>query len=454
MELAALAGVADRIEIHETFDDKVLEGTDIITNSGHLRPIDRSVISKLPRDCVIALMFETWEFRGADIDLSSRPDMPIRIVGVNERHPAIDVFSYLGPLCVNMLHESRHSRFTKAKSRSFATMISDLLSRAAWLVLALYSAISNLEALEHGDWDAIVFALQPMDTPRIDRFSGEFPHRAGLRRPRSWPNSGRCRPRGTGGTRPPRVAIASTRARSHEHPPVGDWAGTDHTAPDRWLARGGMGPSPRTDRARRLRGNFLEPVSKSLEGNNEASQLDKSQEIFGIIYKAKWKKISWRRGLKGHVSARFAALRIRFVDGPPQRILDKGQLHLPGGEVWLTGEWRSSGDLKYYLSNLPADTNPNDLDRLCLPATSAAQAGETQKDPSWAATTGPACGPARRYQRVITKANLRTMSPRPNRRDPHAKPGINGNNSAKVALITYVPIYKCYSRGPLVLSIR
>jgi Protein of unknown function (DUF1800) len=38
--------------------------------------------------------------------------------------------------------------------------------------------------------------------------------------------------------------------------------------------------------------------------------------------------------------------------------------------------------------------------------------------------------------------------------DPHAKPGINGNNSAKVALITYVPIHKCYSRGPLVLSIR
>jgi hypothetical protein len=26
--------------------------------------------------------------------------------------------------------------------------------------------------------------------------------------------------------------------------------------------------------------------------------------------------------------------------------------HLPGGEVWLVGEWRSSGEQKYYLSNL------------------------------------------------------------------------------------------------------
>jgi SRSO17 transposase len=76
-----------------------------------------------------------------------------------------------------------------------------------------------------------------------------------------------------------------------------------------------------------------------------------------MLAKAKWKKVSWRRGLKGPLSARFAALRIRIADGPPQRILDKGQQHLPGGEAWLIGEWRSSGERKYYLSNLPADTN-------------------------------------------------------------------------------------------------
>src|SRR5690606_8472476 len=30
--------------------------------------------------------------------------------------------------------------------------------------------------------------------------------------------------------------------------------------------------------------------------------------------------------------------------------------HMPGEEAWLVGEHRSSGERKYYLSNLPADT--------------------------------------------------------------------------------------------------
>ena len=44
------------------------------------------------------------------------------------------------------------------------------------------------------------------------------------------------------------------------------------------------------------------------------------------------------------------------VDGPPQRIRDKGQQHLPGDEAWLIGEHRPSGEKKYYLANLPAKT--------------------------------------------------------------------------------------------------
>jgi SRSO17 transposase len=31
--------------------------------------------------------------------------------------------------------------------------------------------------------------------------------------------------------------------------------------------------------------------------------------------------------------------------------------HLPGDEVWLVGEWRSNGERKYYLSNLPPRTS-------------------------------------------------------------------------------------------------
>jgi SRSO17 transposase len=70
----------------------------------------------------------------------------------------------------------------------------------------------------------------------------------------------------------------------------------------------------------------------------------------------RWTKLSWRIGIKGPLKARFAAVRVRIADGPPQRIWDKGQQHMPGEEAWLIGELRASGERKYYLSNLPAST--------------------------------------------------------------------------------------------------
>lgn len=75
-----------------------------------------------------------------------------------------------------------------------------------------------------------------------------------------------------------------------------------------------------------------------------------------VLETAKWRKVSWRRGTKGPLSARFATVRVRVADGPPQRIRDMGAQHLPSEEVWLVGEHRSTGERKYYLSNLPADT--------------------------------------------------------------------------------------------------
>jgi SRSO17 transposase len=76
-----------------------------------------------------------------------------------------------------------------------------------------------------------------------------------------------------------------------------------------------------------------------------------------MLAKAKWQAISWRTGTKGKLKARFAAVRVRVADGPPQRIKDKGQQHLPGDEAWLIGEHRMSGEKKYYLANLPAKTD-------------------------------------------------------------------------------------------------
>jgi SRSO17 transposase len=75
-----------------------------------------------------------------------------------------------------------------------------------------------------------------------------------------------------------------------------------------------------------------------------------------MLESARWRTVSWRRGTKGRLSARFAAVRVRVADGPPQRIRDLGAQHLPGEELWVLGEHRSTGERKYYLSNLPANT--------------------------------------------------------------------------------------------------
>ncbi|WP_120010765.1 IS701 family transposase [Teichococcus vastitatis] len=65
-----------------------------------------------------------------------------------------------------------------------------------------------------------------------------------------------------------------------------------------------------------------------------------------------WRRIAWRQGTKGALAARFVAARIRVGDGA----VWGNNRHLPGDEAWLVGEWRSGGERKYYLSNLPADT--------------------------------------------------------------------------------------------------
>jgi SRSO17 transposase len=72
-----------------------------------------------------------------------------------------------------------------------------------------------------------------------------------------------------------------------------------------------------------------------------------------LLADAAWRPVVWRRGTKAPLAAEFAARRVRVADGEAIRT----GLHLPGEEVWLVGERRASGETKYHLSNLPADTS-------------------------------------------------------------------------------------------------
>jgi SRSO17 transposase len=76
-----------------------------------------------------------------------------------------------------------------------------------------------------------------------------------------------------------------------------------------------------------------------------------------MLENAAWRRVSWRRGTKGPLAAEFAALRVRPAEGEQLR---SGR-HPPGGEAWLVGERRATGERKYHLSNLPAGTPLEEL---------------------------------------------------------------------------------------------
>ena len=59
--LAELAGVADRIHIHTAKTPELVGSADIVTNSGHLRPIDATTVAWMRSTAVVPLMFEAWE---------------------------------------------------------------------------------------------------------------------------------------------------------------------------------------------------------------------------------------------------------------------------------------------------------------------------------------------------------------------------------------------------------
>ena len=81
------------------------------------------------------------------------------------------------------------------------------------------------------------------------------------------------------------------------------------------------------------------------------------QTADAVLAAQTWRRVTWRRGTKGPMAARFAAVRVRIGDGATFA----NNRHLPGEEVWLVGEWRTSGERKYYLSNLPPRTSKRAL---------------------------------------------------------------------------------------------
>ena len=160
--LAELAGVGERIEFVTQKSPELFAQADIITNSGHVRPIDSAMIGWMKSTAVIGLMYEAWEFRPEDVDLTACRQRGIKVVGVNEHHPAVDVFSFLGIMAVKLLLDSGVAVYTSDVlllcDNPFRSFIEQGLVNAGARVDTVDSlAIAPIDKT----YDAILVALQP-----------------------------------------------------------------------------------------------------------------------------------------------------------------------------------------------------------------------------------------------------------------------------------------------------
>ena len=96
------------LDIHliDQLNPEIITQADIITNSGHLRPLNEAILKHAKDEVVIPLMYEAWEWRDADMDINYIRKRGIKIGATNERHPHVDVFNYLGDMAVKQIFDS------------------------------------------------------------------------------------------------------------------------------------------------------------------------------------------------------------------------------------------------------------------------------------------------------------------------------------------------------------
>jgi len=166
--LAKLAGVESRLKIITQKTRELVKQADIITNSGHVRPIDAETVSWMKPGAVVPLMYEAWEFREADLDLSACQRHGIRVAGTNERHPAVEVFRFLGDMSLKLLLDMgvalSCSRILVLCDNDFAPFIERGLAGAGANV-TLFDALHRTTS--EGLFDAVIVALKPQGDPVI-----------------------------------------------------------------------------------------------------------------------------------------------------------------------------------------------------------------------------------------------------------------------------------------------
>jgi hypothetical protein len=162
LALAAEVGVAERIEISTRKSAALVEQADIVTNSGHVRPIDGEMVGWMKPSAVIPLMFEAWELRPRDVDVAGCRRRGVQLAGTNERHRAVDVFSFLGLMALTLLIDAGISvyanRLLVLCDNPFGPFLKNSLTASG----ASVDLVERLEEAAAGvEYDAVLVALRP-----------------------------------------------------------------------------------------------------------------------------------------------------------------------------------------------------------------------------------------------------------------------------------------------------
>jgi hypothetical protein len=166
--LAAAAGVTGRITVTTERRSEDIARADVVTNSGHVRPIDQEMADLMKPTAVVPLMFEAWEAEAgrSDLDIPALRKRGIEVAGTNERHRAVDVFSYLGLMAVKLLLDAGvpayRSRIALLCDNPFLDFIVRGLTGAGAEVTA---AASLGELLGDPRPDALVVSMRPTGGP-------------------------------------------------------------------------------------------------------------------------------------------------------------------------------------------------------------------------------------------------------------------------------------------------
>lgn len=179
VRLAERLEIADRIEILTSRDDALIGRSDVVTNLGFVRPLDRPFLTRLGPAPSIALMFEPWEHRETDVDLESCRELGIPVLGTNEDDPRLETFEYLPGIAAKLLFELGvevfGSRLILVSTGRFATQIENGLARMGARVQVFSPPLSSkgpgFETAVAGA-DAMIVADHPASGPILGNDAG------------------------------------------------------------------------------------------------------------------------------------------------------------------------------------------------------------------------------------------------------------------------------------------